>query len=188
MYKVNTTLRFFILLLIVCSIVFINSRLILWLYLLIISVYNIYKRNILLSFVSIILNILFPLSVNNVIILFFFKLVLILDFIYTFYIYFINVNDSTKKVRKKVKSKFFQDNYDKIVDSINKKKEQYYVRDISTDGEIERVLERRYLESRIRFYGFSDSSDTKEDYWTKIDTLILAISIIIFILIIIIGR
>jgi len=187
MYKMNETLKYIILFLIICSIAFINNRIILWLYLLFISVYNFHKRNKLLSFISIILIIIFVLALNNTLALLFYKILLILDIIYTFYYYFIKDNKNIRR-GKKIRTLFYEDNFDKITTAINKKKNLYYSNDIITDDEIERSLERKYLESRIRFYGFNKNSTTKKNDWTKLDLLILLFSFIIFIIIIIIGR
>lgn len=188
MYKMNDTLKFIIVFLIICSILFINNSIILWLYLLTISVYNLYKRNKILSFVSLILIILLAYSRINIFVLFLFKLLLVMDILYTFYCYYVKNNNWLIRKSRRLRNSFYEENFDRIVDNINKKKEVYYGSDISIDEEIERELERKYIESRIRFYGFNNNIKLKHNVWTKLDILILLFSLIIFIFLIIIGR
>ena len=188
MYKINDTLKYIILFLIILSIAFINNIIILWLYLLLISVYNLYKRNKILSFISFILIILLVLSQNNLVIFFFFKLLLIIDLLLTFYSYFFKTGKTIRIGNRKLRTMFYENNFDKVVENINKKKDVYYGEDILTDDEIERTLERKFLESRIRFYGFNKKSKIRKNGWNKLDILLLLFSIVIFIILIIIGR
>ena len=51
------------------------------------------------------------------------------------------------------------------------------------EDKIDNDLERHYLQSKIRFNGYCDIEDkTVKFKWTKIDTMILIMSILLFIL------
>ena len=186
MYKMNETLEYIISLLIITSIIFINNKIVFWFFLLILSVYNLYNRRKILTVISFILIVLLALSLKSEILLFIFKIGFIIDFLYTFYLYSIK-NNKVQKRGKRLETCFNEDNFDRVSNKINKKKDLYYSREISTDYEIERILKREFLESRIRFYGFNRNNNKKNN-WNKIDTLILIFSIIIFTIIMIIGR
>lgn len=186
----NKFLKIILSFLIILAVIITNNKIILWVFLLLLTIYNFYKNNKLLILADIILVAFLALSLNYDFALFLFKIGYIITFLYTLYLSYFSVYKGVVKVRrKKLQILFNEENFDNIVNKINNKKDEYYEEDVNVNEEIERDLNRKYLQSRIRFYGFNKITTYKKknNSWLVIDTLILLFAIIIFIIILLIG-
>lgn len=180
MYKMNLLLKFIIVILTLAIVAISNNRIVLWLLLFVLTFYNFFKNNKVLLFIDLVLVFLLGLSTKTDVGLILFKIIFIINYLITVYL---SLSLEDKKVLVKEnhseKEKYFEDNFDKIVKNINEKKNKLYDKETPIDGKIERELERKYLQSRIRYYGinFSNNSFYK---WTKIDTMILLLAVVLF--------
>ena len=181
MYKMNILLKIFITLLIITIVVITNNKIILWLLLFIMSLYHLNKYKLLLI-IDLLLVVLLGLSVNYDACLLLFKIIFLADYFISFYKK-LSIDDKKILFRKKTTSKmmYYEDNFDKIINKINDNKNRLYNKDVLIDKKVEEDLARSYLQARIRFYGTS-YKNKKKIKWNKIDTLILLLSIIIFLI------
>ena len=83
MYKMNILLKFIFTLLTISIVVITNNRIILWLFLLLLTFYNLYKYKKISLFVCFILIPLLGFSKDNEIFLLIFKLIFIVNFLLT---------------------------------------------------------------------------------------------------------
>jgi hypothetical protein len=92
-------------------------------------------------------------------------------------------NEKKQIFRKKTTAKkmYYEDNFDKIVNRINERKNKLYDEEVSIDNKIEESLARSYLQARIRYYGYA-SKKKYNNTWNRIDTLIVLFSIVLFII------
>ena len=180
MYKMSLLLKIIIAILIIVTVVITNNKIILWLLLFIMSLYHLRKNKKLLT-IDLILVLLLGFSVNYDICLLIFKIIFIIDFIITFY-KSLSLDEKKILFRKKTTSKmmYCEDIFDKIVYRINEKKNIMYDEDVSIDKKVENDLARSYLQARIRFY--EKEPKKKKIKWNRIDTLILLLAIIIFLI------
>ena len=182
MYKMNLLLKLFITVLTIFIVVITNNRISLWLLLVLVSFYHLHKKNYILIVLDLVLVVLLGLSKDNELALLIFKIGYIIVFLVTMCL---TVTKSELVIRntnnKTLMKKYYEDNYERFVKSINVKKEKLYDEEVSIDNKIERDLERKYLQSRIRY---NDVYKVKENSgkWTKIDTLILIFTIIMFVI------
>ena len=129
--------------------------------------------------------------INNIYVLFIFRIVFINDIVATF---IMSLTSKEKRYlmgsfrirNKDIKSDFFNENYEKVLDYNKRKIKNIYQDSEIPDSKIKSDLERRYLQARIRFYGI-DSKYNKIK-WSNLDTLVLLFTIIIFMLFIFLNR
>ena len=177
----NILLKFIFTLLTISIVVITNNRIILWLFLLLLTFYNLYKYKKISLFVCFILIPLLGFSKDNEIFLLIFKLIFIVNFLLTIYN---NLTDDDKRLlvkeKRTTKLDFFENNFERIVKNIKEKKQELYDEDVSIDDRIENDLERQYLQARIRYYNYN--SKKKWYNWNRIDTLVLLLLLIVFVI------
>lgn len=188
MYKPNLFLKIIITVLIAIIVAITNNYSLLWLMLLLISLINyIYKNNFQLFFDLIMVFILISGKYIWGMILIFriiFLISLLLSFKGSLEIeekQFIK-NLYFPENNKKLKNKLFKKIFDDVVEKNKEEKEKIYTEEVFLDNKIEKDLDRLYLQSKIRFYG----RKTVDFKWCYIDTLILIVSIVMFIIFIIV--
>ena len=182
MYKMNSLLKFIVAILTIAIIVITNNRIILWLLLVLLTFYNFLKnKSKLLVFIDLILVVLLGLSTEKEIFLLIFKAIFIVNYLLTIY-KSLSLKDKKNLVRenRSLKHNYYEENFDRIVRNINEKKELMYDKDVSIDYKIERDLERAYLQSRIRYNTISKKN--KWYNWNKIDTMVLFLYLILFVI------
>ena len=177
MYKMNDLLKFIIVILTISIVVLTGNRIILWLFLFLLTIYHFYKNKKFLLAIDFILVLILALSINNIIFLNIFKILYLVDYLLTTKDIFI----IKKQSNQSTKINYFEEHFDKIVNDINKQVKKIYDEDVNIDSEIERKLERSYLQSKIRYYDIINNNDNKIKF-NKIDYLILCLSIIIFLI------
>ena len=174
----NILLKYIFTVLTIAIVVITNNRIILWLFLLLLTFYNLYKDKKILLIFDLILVILLGLSKESEMCLIGFKVLYIFNYILTI------CNSIDKEsfigIRKSTKIDYFENNFDKVVERINEKKQELYDEDVSIDNRIERDLDRSYLQAKIRYYNYT--SKKKWYNWNRIDTLVLMIILIVFVL------
>lgn len=182
MYKMNLLLKFIITILFISIIVIANNRIVLWLLLFLLTFYNLYKYKKISLFIDLLLVLLLGFSTQNEICLLVFKLLFIINILITVY-YTLNMEEKLLLINEKTseKQKYFENNFDRIVNNIKERKNSLYDEDTSIDSKIERDLERNYLQSKIRYYNISNSNN-KYYNWNRIDILILIFVIIVFVI------
>ncbi len=189
MYKMNLFLKILITLLLTIVIILSNNYYVFWLLLLINIGLSIYKEDKIT--VTINLANLVVLFLSNYIktFLLVFKLLFIINLVVSF-LHFIS-EDEKKYIKSNYKGRrknslriaLYEKVFPKVLEKNKKKAKDIYGDNIDVDDKIEQDLERLYLQSRIRFYGFNNTYTLK---WTYIDTLILFFSLVIFILLMIV--
>ena len=177
MYKMNDLLKFIIVILTISIVVLTGNRIILWLFLFLLTIYHFYKNKKFLLAIDFILVLILALSINNIIFLNIFKILYLVDYLLTTKDIFI----IKKQSNQSTKINYFEEHFDKIVNDINKQVKKIYDEDVNIDSEIERKLERSYLQSKIRYYDIINN-DVNKIKFNKIDILILCLSIIIFLI------
>lgn len=179
MYKMNILLKFIFVILTISIVVITNNRIVLWLMLLLLTYYNLYKNKKLSLLIDLILVILLGFSKDSYTFLIIFKILFIINFIITIY-NSLSIDEKKVLVRENTSTRlgFYEDNFNKLVNDLNEKKINYYDSDTSIDSRIEEYLGRKYLQSRIRFY----NSTTQNNYykWTLQDTIFLIVILVIF--------
>ena len=185
MYKISVFLKLIILLLLTIVVIVTSNYIVLWLLLVLLTFINFkmkYKLEFILSLILILLMILVIVSSKFLIL---FKLLLIATLIFTA-IRFLSDDEKLflknvfkNKNNKYYRNKFYEENFDKIYDDNKNMIETKYNNSSIVDDGIEDTLARKYLQARMRFYGYSE---TNEEFleWTKIDTMILMFSLLIF--------
>ena len=193
MYNMNFYLKFLILILSIIITIFTGNFIVLWLLLFILTFINLWsdhKKQLLFDFVLIVL-----LAVANRIneLLFIYKILFIINIIITFVVsltedekYFL------KKIResenKNLKNNFYKKYYEKINDENLKKNKNIYGDEIINEDVVNEDLERHYLQSKIRFYGYEKKDEKIIFKFEKIDFVLLFFVIFVFIILMIIGR
>lgn len=188
MYRVNIFLRIILFFLALIVLLLARNLVVLWVLLVLLTFLN-YRKSKLLLLIDFVLIVLLAVTSRVSEVLIFYKLVYIVDMILTF-IYFLNDEDKclfSSSLHKKSNIIKKEDFYDKIYNDVyeeneNKVKEKYG--EIDFDNRIDYDLERKYLQSKIRFGTFSKQEKVSVD-WNKIDTIVLMFSILIFLLLII---
>lgn len=179
MYKMNLLLKFIIVILTIALVVIINNRIILWLLLVLLTFYNLLKNKKLLL-IDFVLVILLGLSTSNIIYLLLFKILFIFNYLITVYK---GLTTDEKKIlvreNSSAKIDYFEKSFERVVKNINEKKIGLYDDELSIDKKIEKDLERSYLQARIRYYGLSNN---KWYNWNRIDTLVLLLFLVIFVI------
>ena len=173
----NDLLKFIIVILTISIVVLTGNRIILWLFLFLLTIYHFYKNKKFLLAIDFILVLILALSINNIIFFNIFKILYLVDYLLTTKDIFI----IKKQSNQSTKINYFEEHFDKIVNDINKQVKKIYDEDVNIDSEIERKLERSYLQSKIRYYDIINNNDNKIKF-NKIDYLILCLSIIIFLI------
>ena len=185
MYKMSLLLKNIISILTIVTVVIVDNRIILWLLLFVLSFYHLKKFKIALLIIDLALVLLLGLSLDDYNCLLIFKIVYIINIIITF-ITCQSFKDKKVLFRKKttLKMMYYEDNFDKIVNRINKNKREVYDKDVSINNKIEQDLEKNFLFARMKYYNYSKRKNNIFS-WNKIDTLILLLSITIFIMFIV---
>lgn len=190
MYKMNALLKLIIFFLIIISITITNNYIILWLALVILTYYDIFKHNNIFHFViDLILIVLLFLIKEVPIVISLFKIIYIIK-ITIMMLITINKDDITffksmfiKEGHSMNREDFYNTYFErKKEENIKKIEENYFNEDINYEI-INSDLDRLYLESKLRFNGYNKSSNKYSINWAKIDSMILILSIIIFIII-----
>lgn len=193
MYKMNLLLKIIITFFVVLSIIISNNYITLWALLVLLTFYN--YKNIKLLVIDVFLIILLAIVSRIIPLLVLYKIVYLFNLIYTF-ILTISFKDKRlfkylfkKYENKSLKEEFYNANIKDILDYNEKQKEKLYNESVSIDDKVIRDLDRKYLQSKIRFNGYStDNNRTVKLAWNRIDTMLLLLSIIVFIIICLIGR
>ena len=176
MYKMNILLKFIVALLTIATVVITNNRIILWFLLVLLTFYNLFKsNNKLLIVIDLVLIVLLGMSTNIEICLLIFKIIFILNYLFTIYKNIFIKNNKSSKLD------YYEENFDRIVKEIKQNKELMYDEDVSIDNKLERDLERSYLQSRIRYNTISKKNRWYN--WNRIDTIVLLLYLAIFIVV-----
>ena len=190
MYNMNFYLKILILILSILITVFSGNFIVLWLLLFILTFINLWsnhKKQLLFDCILIILLALVN-RVNEL--LFIYKILFIINLIVTFISCLV---DDEKKIIKKsdnknLKNIFYKNNYKKIYEKNFNKIKNIYGDEIINDDIVLEDLERHYLQSKIRFYGYEKKDEKKFLKFEKIDFAILLFVIFVFIILMVIGR
>lgn len=191
MYKMNIFLKLILTFLALLILLFTNSYIILWLLLLVITFLNYRKSKKILTYDILLIILLAVVSrINYLTVLY--KLLFCIDVIITLfyylslkekkYLYSIYRDDKTNP-----KEKFYESVFNAVFEN-NKKIVNNKYGDINFDEKIQYDLDRKYLQSKIRFNGYYKKNHNLKIVWNKIDTMILLFSILIFTIMIILGR
>ena len=190
MYKMSVFLKLIILLLLTLVVIVTNNYFVLWLLLVLLTFINLKLNHGLEFILNIVLIVLLILVTTSSIFLFFYKLLLIINLVLTT----IRVLDDreksflkstfTYKNNKYYRTKFYEDSFNKIYDDNKKKVIEEYNNASLVDDTIEDSLERKYLQARMRFYGYKENNEEFLE-WTKLDTMILMLFLLIFMILLI---
>lgn len=191
MYKMNLYLKIIITFLALLVIIISNNYITLWFLLLVFTYINLFNKKYKLLSLSFIL--IFLLAVANR--LEDYLIVYKVAFIFSILISFMNyLNSKDKKYikycfdnnrNKTLREDFNNEYFDKIY-QYNKNMVNDKYGDVSFDNKIENDLERKYLQSRIRFNGYGLNNSNNKIEWNRIDVLLLIFSILVFCIMIII--
>ncbi len=191
MYKINLYLKLFIVLLLLITTAMTYNFYILWAMLGFITIVNYYnnKKLLLISFILILILLL------SCILRPFFYIFKIAFILYILISLVCSLTSKEKKFfkilfkdvkRKNKKTLFYDSHYNNILETNRKLSNDVYKIDLVSDNKLNDDLERGYLQSKIRFNGYCDVSEKTVSFkWTEIDTMILMLSIILFVLCII---
>ena len=185
MYKMSLLLKFILVVFTVATVVLTGNRIILWFLLFLLTFYNLYKKKRLLLILDLLLVLFLGLSTSNELALLIFKIGYICTFLVTVIDRLsqeevLNILRITNR-KKSAKIEYFEDNFDRVVERAKIRKTKFYNEEVSIDNEIERSLDRNYLQSKIRYYGIYNSGN-KVYNWNRIDTLILLFAIVVFVI------
>ena len=189
MYKINFYLKLFIVLLIMIVIAMTYNYFVLWSLLVALTIFNYLFSNKKILLIDYALIGLILLSYIFDPLLYLFKIAFIVNLLFSLFdsltskerkFFKILFKDIDKKNRKEI---FYKQNYNNVIDTNKKLASDVYKVEIMNEDKIDNDLERHYLQSKIRFNGYCDIEDkTVKFKWTKIDTMILIMSILLFIL------
>lgn len=192
MYKINFYLKLFIVLLIMIVIAMTYNYFILWSLLLGLTIFNYMLDNKKLLTIDMILFVMILIVRVFNPFLYIFKIIFIINVILSLFdslsskerkFFKILFKDINNKNRKEL---FYKQNYNYVFDTNKKLASDVYKVEIMNEERINDDLERHYLQSKIRFNGYCDIEDKTVTFkWTKIDTMILLLSILLFIICII---
>ena len=191
MYKMNIFLKLILTFLTLLVLLFTNSYIILWLLLLVITFLNYRKSNNILIYDILLVVLLAVVSrVNYLTVLY--KILFFMNIIITLF-YYLSLKEKKclyslyKGDKTNSKEKFYELVFNDTFEN-NKKIVNNKYGDINFDEKIQYDLDRKYLQSKIRFNGYYRKSNNLKIVWNKIDTMILLFSILIFIIMIILSR
>lgn len=191
MYKVNLFLKVIIAILLIISVIITNNYYVLFIMLLTSAFIYSIQRKILLFAIGFLLLIYLIFTTESYYLVI--KLYLLFSTIYLFNL-FLSIRQKTYFVGKyykysniKRRDAFYEKNYNNILSNIKNNVDMTYDNEVSIDNKVRRDLERSYLQSRIRFFGFRNINNYHyESRWKKLDYMILLFSIILFIIIVIV--
>ncbi len=190
MYKMSVFLKLIILLLLTIVVIVTNNYFVLWLLLVLLTFINFKLKHRLEFIIDLILIILLILVIVYSKFLVLYKLLLIINLILTTIRVLEDREKSflkstfTHKNNKYYRTKFYEDSFNKIYDDNKKKVIEEYNNASLVDDTIEDSLERKYLQARMRFYGYKENNEEFLE-WTKLDTMILMLFLLIFMILLI---
>ena len=194
MYKMNFYLKILLVLLISTVVCFTSNFIILWLLLVLLTCSN-WRDNLSpLKVFDIVLIFLLAIAKDINLILIFFKVLYIINLVLTF-IFTLNRLDKlylkskfSRTDTRGLKRHFYNKNRKKVTEYVNSEKDRLYTKDVQINDKVNSLLARRYNESKIRFNELTarELKDVKLN-WTRIDTLILVLAIILFVMYVIFG-
>ena len=190
MYKVNLSLRTIIYFIFSILVIFMDNYYLFWLlvfYTLLLSIVDRYYKSLLCDF-AIVLILLFCYYTSKI------KLIIKVLFLINFFVIYISsfskIEMSNIKYRalysdsvKSRKKLFFENNIDRIVNKNRVNFESIYKKDISLKEKNNFDLNKLYVFSRTRFYGYSNKITNFSNTWKLYDTLFLIVSILVLLLI-----
>ena len=192
MYKVNFYLKLFIALLLMIVTAMTYNYYVLWMMLCFVSLINYYYGNKKLLTISFILLLVLLLSYELRPFFYVYKLAVLVYILISLCCCFTTKEKKFFKIlfkdvkRKNKKTLFYDSHYDSILEANRKLSNDTYKIDLINENKLNDDLERSYLQSKIRFNGYCDIDDKTVSFkWTYVDTMILILSIILFILCII---
>ena len=192
MYKVNFYLKIFIILLVMMSVAMTFNYYILWALLIALSIFNFFFNNKKILLIDCILVTILLLSYIYRPLIYVYKIAFIVNIIISFIDSFTSKEKKFFKIlfkdmeKKNRRNEFYEQKYNYILETNKKLSNEVYKIDLINEDKINSDLERHYLQSKIRFNGYCDIEDKKVTFkWTYIDTIILIVSIILFVLCII---
>lgn len=188
MYKMKLLLKFIITVLSIIGVIVTNNFYVLLSFLVATTILLFINNKKLLSLFSLLLLLYLIFSLNPWYL--FIKFVVIIFIIYLFIIYltirqklFLKGKFRDKNIRKS----FYERNIKNTISNLETKAEENYGNKIEIKDKVNSDLERQFLQSRIRFFGFKNSQSYQyETSWKRLDYLILLFSIILFVIILII--
>ena len=191
MYKMNLYLKLFILLLTFIITCITGNYIVLWFLLACLTFIDLSNGRYKLIVFNLLLVVLFSLSYKKIILLIIYKVLFLISVLLTFicslkyndkrfFKLFFNIYDN-----RSIKRRFYDDNYKIVADNTLEKAKSIYPEAFSLVKKNERDLDRRYLQARIRFYGYNGECAPIKIKWCRSDTLILILSIIVFIILLI---
>ncbi len=194
MYKINFYLKILLVLLISTVVCFTSNYIILWLLLVLLTCCNWKEHLSPLKVFDIVLIFLLAVAKSIDLILIFFKVLYIINLVLTF-IFTLNRLDKmylkskfSRTNTRGLKRQFYNKNRKKAVLYVNSEKDRLYTKDIPIDDKVESVLARRYNESKIRFNELvARELKNVRLKWTRIDSLILVLAVILFVMYVIFG-
>lgn len=191
MYKMNLFLKIIIVILSIVGVIVTNNYYVLFAALIISGILLLINKKYLTFTLNafLLIFLIFSLSINHLII----KTFLILIIFYLFYIYlsirqrqyfkgkYYNYSNNNRR------ESFYERNFNNALTNIKNNKEMNYDKEVDIDDKLERDLERNYLQSRIRFYGFKNVNNYHyESSWKRLDYMILLLAIVLFIILLLI--
>ncbi len=189
MYKMNLYLKMILTLLSIIITIITGNYIILWILLVCLTFLNYRKdRHLLIIDLILIISLAISSRIGDFLILY--KLLFIVSIIVTF-IYFLTKEENKqlkllfgKDSNNSTRDSFYNKYYNSILESNRKKVIDKYG-DISFDEKVNNDLERKYLQSRIRFNGFVNKNIYDRIKWNRIDIMILILAILLFCIMII---
>lgn len=191
MYRMNLYLKIIIAILAIISVVITNNYYVLLVFCSLNLILLFINRRIFAFVLTLflLLYLIFGISLNYLII----KIFLIIIIIYIFFIY-LSIrqrhylkNKYYPRNNNNRRGQFYEKNYNYALTNIKNNVDLNYEKEVEIEKKLRKDLERNYLQSRIRFFGFRVVNNNHyESRWEKIDYLILLLSIVLFIIIIIV--
>lgn len=188
MYKVNFYLKLLILFLTFVIVALTSNYIILWFLLAILTFIHFYSKNKKLIFLDLLLVVFLGVSYKLCSLLFLYKIIYLIDIVITFIISLLFKEKRFFKLlfnmydNKSNKTRFYEENYNDILLNNENKAFVKYGSDISINDKSKEDLDRKYLQAKIRFYGYNERNTPLFFKWTKTDSILLALVLIIFII------
>ncbi len=191
MYRMSVFLKIIILLLLTIVVIVTSNYISLWLLLVFLTFLNLKMKHKLEFIIDLVLIAIMVLVIMTNRFLVIYKLVFITNLVLTTIrllsdkeIIFLK-ETFIYRDNKYYKNKFYEDSFDKIYDDNKKMVEEKYNNPLLVDDAIEDILARKYLQARMRFYGYKENNEEFLE-WNKLDTMILMFALLLFMILLIV--
>ena len=193
MYKMNLFLKIILLVILLLITALCSNHLLLWILFLSLTFVHFIKNMKKITILDILLFILL-IFVDNIYVKFIFKILFIITSIVTFLllltrneIIFIKWILGLEN-NKTLKSRFKKDQLNILIKDNKKMVNKYYDGKESIDDKVASDLEKKEMLARMRFLGYKTNYNNLVESWCGYDTLVFVAALLLFILLLIVGR